>query len=309
MKTLLKSILILPFICQTAIAAQPQASNSVTIYLTATSPKGQLLALSASDLSIQENKQPAHIDRVDCGKPEPLLIAILLDTGARRFFDQHLSEHYEALKNFLASTLAKGDTAYLASFTDPPHQLIPPTADLTVLSAALDQLKIPSPKGRPAIYDAIKMASDQNLSVDHVRRVILVVGDFLDRASKIDVNKASAAPLASRSMLLVILDWNDKPRPTNTRTLEEGNPDDSFQVARETGGQVFSIEGPSQFPDALNIIHNVLNFSCRVDYTPASPVDSKPLIRLNAKIIHGHAVLYAPQARPARTSATSTAHN
>jgi Mg-chelatase subunit ChlD len=305
MKTLLKSILIFLLISQTGIAAQLQSPNSVAIYLTATSPKGQLLALSASDLSIQENKQPAHIDRVDCGKPEPLLLAILIDTSGSRSVDPNLNAHYDALKKFLASTLGKWDTAYLVSFADQPHQLTSPTADLTVLNAALEQLKSITPKGKTVLFDTLKMASDQNLSVDHVRRVILMVGDFGDNSSKIDVNKASAAPLASRSTLFVMLDQNDKPPHPTTRTLEEGSPEDSFQVARETGGQVFSVESPTGFPAALDIIHNVLNHSCRVEYTPASPVDSKPLIRLSTKIVKGHAILYAPQARPARTSANN----
>lgn len=302
MKLILKSLLIIIlFVTQTTCLAQSPSPNSVTIYLTATSPKSQLIPISANDLSIQENKQFAHIDRVDCGKPEPLLLAILLDTSGSRIADPNLSAHYDSLKKFLASTLAKGDTAYLVSFADQPHQLTPPTADLSVLNAALDQLKTVPPKGKTALFDTLKMAADQNLSVDHVRRVILVVSDFMDGSSKIDVNKASAAPLASHSTLFVILDQTDKPPHQTGRTLEGGNPDDSFQVARETGGQVYSIEGPTEFPAALDVIRNVLNTSCRVEYTPASPVDSKPLIRLSAKILHSHATLYAPQSRPART--------
>jgi hypothetical protein len=306
-KTLLKSSILL-FIAHPGIAAQVPSPSPVTIYLTATSPKGQLLALSASDLSIQENKQPAHIDRVACGKPEPLLLAILLDTSGSRLVDPNLSAHYDALKKFLASTLGKGDTAYLVSFAKEPRLLTPPTADLAILNTALDQLKSVTLTGGTAVYDTLKMASNQNLSVDHVRRVILMIGDFMDSSSKMDLNKASAAPLESRSTLFVILDQNDRPPRPTTRTLEEGNPDDSFRVARETGGPTFAIESPAEFPAALEVIHNVLNFSCRVDYTPASPLDSKPLIRLSAKILHGHAILYAPQARPARTLAASPTH-
>jgi VWFA-related protein len=307
MKTLLKSILIFLFIAQPGIAAQsafaqPQSSNPVTIYLTATSPKGQLLALSPSDLAIQENKQPAHIDRVDCGKPEPLLLAILIDTSGSRIADRNLIAHYDALKKFLASTLGKGNAAYLVSFADQPHQLTPPTADLTILNAALDQLRSVPPTGKTAVYDTLKMASIQNLTVEHVRRVILMIGDFGDNSSKIDVSQVSAAAFESRSTLFLMMDQNDSPPQVRNRTIqEEGRAEDLFKVARETGGQTLTIESPTGFPAALDIIHNVLNHSCRVDYTPPSPVDSKPLIRLSAKVIHGHAVLYAPQARPART--------
>jgi Mg-chelatase subunit ChlD len=314
MKALLRPILILLFIAQPGITAQsaPEhlpSPSPVTIYLAATSPKGQLLALSASDLSIQENKQPARIDRVECGKPEPLLLAVLLDTSGSRIDDPHLNTHYDTLKKFLASTLANGDAAYLVSFTDQAHQLTPPTSDLTVLNTALDQLKAVAPKGKTAVYDTLKMASNQNLSVDHVRRVILMIGDFGDNSSKIGVYKASAAPLESRSTLFVILDQNDRHPRQNTRTIEEGSPDDSFRVARETGGQTFAIESPAQFLAALDGIHNVLNHSCRVDYTPPSPVDSKDLIRLSAKLVHGPATLFAPQARPARGVPQPSAHN
>ena len=256
MKTLLRRILVLLLIAQPGISAQSTPAqlpspNSVSIYVTATSTKGQLLPLSPSDLAIQENKQPAHINRVDCGKPEPLLLAVLLDTSGSRNADPNLSAHYDALKEFLASTLTKGDTAYLVSFADQPQQLTPPTADLTVLNVALDQVKSVPPKGKTALFDTLKMASDQNLSVEHVRRVILVVTDFMDGSSKIDVDKASAAPLASRSTFFVILDQNDKPPRETTRIVEGSNPDDSFRVARETGGQTFSIENSAQFNAAL----------------------------------------------------------
>jgi VWFA-related protein len=311
MKTLLKSILILPFITCAGTAAQLPSSNPVTIYLTATSPKGQLRALSASDLSIQENKQPVHIDRIDCGKPEPLLLAILLDTSGSRMADANLSVHYDALKKFLASTLAKGDSAYLVSFAKESRLLTPPTADLAILNAALDQLKSVVRKGSTAVYDTLKMASNQNLSVDHVRRVILMIGDFQDNSSKIDMTKASAAALESRSTVFVILDENDSNfRSQRNRTIqEEGSVEDAFPLTRETGGQTFFIDNQAAFPAALDAIHNVLNHSCRVDYTPAAPTDPQALIRLSAKIIHGHAILYAPQARPARTPPASPAHN
>jgi VWFA-related protein len=304
MKILLKSIVILLFIARPGIAAQLPSSNPVTIYLTATSPKGLLLALSPSDLSIQENKQPVHIDRVDCGKPEPLLLAILLDTSGSRIADPNLSAHYDSLKKFLASTLGKGDTAYLVSFTDQAHQLTPPTSNLAVLNTALDQLKSVTLKGKTAVYDTLKMASNQNLSVDHVRRVILMIGDFQDNSSKIDMTKASAAALESRSTVFVILDENDSNSrsPRNRTIQEEGSFEDAFPLTRETGGQTFFIGNQAAFPAALDGIHNVLTHSCRVEYTPPSPVDSKDLIRLSAKIVHGHAILYAPQTRPCRRS-------
>jgi VWFA-related protein len=310
MKILLRLILVLPFIARPGVTTQSapeQLPSPVSIYLTATSPKGQLLKLSSSDLSIQENKQPAHIDRVDCGKPEPLLLAVLLDTSGSRIADPHLSAHYDALKKFLASTLAKGDVAYLVSFADQPHPLTPPTADPAVLGAALDQLKSATPTGKTAVYDSLKMVSSQYLSVNYVRRVILMIGDFQDNSSKIDVAKASAASLESRSTVFVILDENDGQRRPTTRTIEDRSDDYSFRVARETGGQTFVIESQAQFPAALDNIRNVLNHSCRVEYTPPSPDDSKDLIRLSAKIVHGHAMLFAPQARPARGEPRSPA--
>lgn len=274
--------------------------KSVSIYVAATSPKGQLVALSPADLSIQEDKQPTHIDQVECGKPEPLLLAVLLDTSLGRGTDPFLPAHYDTLNKFLSSTLAKDDTAYIVTFGGEAKPLTAMTSDARVLAAALDKLKSTAPLGKHASYDAVKTASDQNLSVDHVRRVIVMIGNFYDHASKINISQALAAPLKSQSTVFFLVD-DDARR--QQRIIQDTSEDDALRIARETGGQAFVVNQQNEFPAALDSIHNVLTHSCRVKYTPSFPNETKDLLPLSVKAVRGHVTLFAPQSRPATLNA------
>ncbi len=307
MERLLISIFVLLLIGSVGDTAERAAEEdpspkAVSIYVTAVSQKGQLVEVSAADLSIQEDKQAAHIERVECGKAEPLLIAVLVDTSGSRVGNPFLPVHYDALKRFLSSTLAKGDAAYIVAFSDETKSLSALTSDVSILGDALDKLKSTEARGKTAVYDSIRMASDENLSVDHVRRVIVMIGDFDDNASKINISEASAAPLRSRSTVFIVVD-DDGGLPRQSPLLENRGQEYALRIARETGGQAFFVERQDQFLAALDSIHNVLNHSCRVEYTSSSTNDRKELIRLSAKVVHGHVTLFAPQARPARVNA------
>lgn len=70
---------------QNAPATAPSPGmESVAIYVTPVSKKGIPADLKPGDLTITEDKVPAKIEKTNCGKPEPLLLGLLLDVSASR---------------------------------------------------------------------------------------------------------------------------------------------------------------------------------------------------------------------------------
>jgi hypothetical protein len=68
-------------IASSSAPAQVPSSDNVTMYVGAVSKTGQFVDLHVSDLEVEKNDKPVHIDAVTCGKPEPVLIGLLIDIG------------------------------------------------------------------------------------------------------------------------------------------------------------------------------------------------------------------------------------
>jgi hypothetical protein len=87
---------------QPAAAENAAQTETAAIYITVANKKGTAIGdLKPEDITITENKVPAKIEKVTCGKAEPLLVGILVDVSGSRSTDSHLREHYDALEGFL----------------------------------------------------------------------------------------------------------------------------------------------------------------------------------------------------------------
>jgi VWFA-related protein len=271
---------------------QNSSGNSRTIYIAAKSKDGGLADLQPADLLIEEEKRPVHIDSVSC-KPEPLLIGILIDTSGSRRADPNLASHYDAIKTFLAQTMTPRDGAYIVTFGDRPRVATNVTSDLSVLSAALDQIKAVLPVGPTAVYDAIYSAAKANFFDRQGHRIIIVVGDFEDNVSRNSLRMAEDAALTMRSSVYALVDALDTPNSSKR------GPHLALRAAQEfsseTGGAAFLVEGQKQFADTLREISGALKSFCRVDYAPAPPRATKgQSVKVTVKILKQNISIQAP---------------
>ena len=122
MRTLLVATVVLSFVFNAAnaydqsswtqTAPSPPATpvaESVSIYITAATKQGAPLTdLRPDDLTITEDKIGAKIEKISCGKPDPILLGVLVDvSGSRRV--ANLSFEYDALQAFLNQILSGRD--------------------------------------------------------------------------------------------------------------------------------------------------------------------------------------------------------
>jgi Ca-activated chloride channel family protein len=177
-----------------ASSAPPQSqtfrasTNIVPIYATVTDGSGGLVNdLEASDFEVHDNGARQAITVFRRGA-QPITIAILLDTSPSLF--PEAARTAAAISEF-ASRLRDDDRAALGVFS---HAVTLDPSLTRDAAALLDRLRAPAPwPAGTALWDAID-AGRQALMHEGGRRVVLVVSDGADNASR-------AAPDAIRSAL------------------------------------------------------------------------------------------------------------
>ena len=269
--------------------------NEARVYVTAKGRSGKAMTLKPSDIAIEEEKTAVKIDQVVCGRPDPLLLGILLDASGSRRQDLLLSSHYEAIKSFLPGVLGENDKAHIVGFDDEPYPVTEVTDSRALLGAALDKLRETAPRGSTALYDAIKFAAATNFGVQG-RRAIVIVADFDDNASHTTFEKAVEALWSTGTAVYAIVDAADG---GPLRKNEANRADNvAHRLAMETGGEAFSVHGKEQFAKALDDIQNLLNNFCRIDYIPLRVGSKKGFAKLRVTAVSFDVFVAAPERRP-----------
>jgi len=257
-------------------------AESVAIYITAATKKGvPVIDLKPDDLTITEDKVPTKIEKISCGKPDPILLGVLVDVSGSRRFDPYLGSHYDALQAFLDQALRDHDAAYVVTFDDRPHKLSGLTADRGTLTAAFDELKKYKPQGPTALYDTIKAAANANFFGHTGRRLLLVVGDWEDNSSHIRLDQVAQFPERTSTTVYAIVDAIDSAtfsKKGHSRALSAVK-----KVTEETGGLYYDVQGEKELAAALQAILGAIGGACRVDYSVPNLVPNKKGIKLHVE--------------------------
>lgn len=267
---------------QNAPAAAPSPGmESVAIYVTPVSKRGVPTDLKPGDLTITEDKVPAKIEKSTCGKPEPLLLGLLLDVSASRRRDPLLGSHYEALHDFLNQALTGDDATYLVDFSDTLFRLSDVTHDRAAISAAFVELKRDQPRSSTSMYDAIKFTV-KGEPARSAHRVLVVVGDWEDNSSHIGLENAVEVAQRNSTAVYAIVDATDN--PTYTRTAYKHALSAAKKAAEETGGLYFDVHGEKEFRAALQAIEVATGGSCRVEYSAPKGAGTNTQVKLHVDV-------------------------
>jgi len=262
----------------------PTASSvteSVTIYVTAATKKGiPITDLKPGDLTITEDKIGAKIEKISCGKPDPILLGVLVDvSGSNRH--AHLASEYDALQAFLNQVLSERDGAFVVAYNDKLYQLSELTADRTSLSAAFDKLRKHQPYGPTALYDAIKAAANASFPGHGGRRILVVVGDWEDNFSHTRLDQVAEFPQRTSTTVYALVD------STVSAALSKKSYEHALlaakEVTEETGGLYYDVHSEKDFPTALQAVQTALSGSCRVDYSIPKVASAKKGIKLHVE--------------------------
>jgi VWFA-related protein len=206
--------------------------NEVIVPVTVTDDKGRFVSnLEAKDFKILDEGKEQRLEFFSRDRNQPVVVGFLVDLSNNTRI--HWKNYQDAAIE-LALNLLPGDkkySGYLITYANEPELQVNTTTESDKLVSKLSKLK---PGGGAALYDAIYMACMNRQVVEgepyDPRRVLIVIGDGHDNASKKSLNEV--IEIAQRSLVTIY----------GMSTVSFGftsEGDDNLQrITSETGGRV-----------------------------------------------------------------------
>ncbi len=206
--------------------------NEVIVPVTVTDDKGRFVSdLDRKDFTVFEDNKSQSIRYFTRERNQPVVIGFLLDmSNASRI-------HWKNFQNAtveLIQTLLTGDPKYSGYLIDYAQdaEIAVNTSDDP--SPMVDKIRKLKPGGGSALYDAIYLACTSRKLVKgepiEPRRIIIIVGDGHDNASKHSLNEV--IELAQRNLVTIYCISTEAFGFTNAST------DNLVHLAVDTGGRV-----------------------------------------------------------------------
>jgi Ca-activated chloride channel homolog len=195
----------------------------------------------------------------------PLSIAMALDTSMSTRKDLPLE--ISSARRFAHTILRPVDAISLYQFSTYVSEALPFTNDERRLDAALNHLRTGA---ATALYDAIFLSA-QSLERRKGRKVIVLITDGGDTASKTDYQEAVRAAQISEAIIYSIIMVPieaDAGRDT-------GGEHALIQLSRDTGGKFFYATSTTQLDEAFRQISDELRTQYLLAYYPVSRVGAE----------------------------------
>ncbi len=224
-----------------ATSSQDQISvgvNEVIVPVTVTDEKGRFVSdLDQADFQVFDEGKPQKIIYFSRERNQPVVVGFLVDQSNTNRLQW--KKFQEALEE-LVLTLLPGDpkySGYLIAYAQDAELLANTTPDPEKL---LEKVRKMKPGGGAALYDALYIACTSRSLVKgepvEPRRVIVVVGDGHDNASKKTLNEV--LELAQRNLVTVY------GVATNAYGFAVEGEKNLIRLTEETGGRVeYPLEG------------------------------------------------------------------
>jgi tight adherence protein B len=239
------------------------ASAYPTIRASVVSPKG-----ASTQPAITENGQAvAGLQAQNLGRAKAIALVIDRSQSMR---GKPLTEATAAARAFMAAKQSADEVSVFA-FGSAPLALSPFSTFTGEGDAALARLRPDSARGT-ALYDAISVAAQALKNQPLPGRVIIVLTDGADNASKRTIEQSiTAARDANAAIYSIGIEGKGF------------TPDPLFEVADATGGQYYGAESTSDLRSVYGTIAETLKRTWRIQYvTTARPGDQ---IRVSAAIV------------------------
>lgn len=206
--------------------------NEVIVPVTVTDEKGRFVSdLEQKDFKIIDEGKEQSIRFFTREHSQPVVVGFLLDlsNASRLHWQKYQDAAVELVLNLLPGD--KKYSGYLIAYGNEAELSVNTTSDSEPIVEKLRKLK---PGGGAALYDAIYMACTSRKLVQgepvEPRRVVVVIGDGHDNASKHTLNEV--LELAQRNLVTI---YGVSTVAFGFNTEEEKN---LIKLAEETGGRV-----------------------------------------------------------------------
>ena len=234
-----------------------------TIHATVVSPAGAKVVPAVS-----ENGSPvAGLQLQNLGLAKAIVLAVDRSQSMR---GAPLANAGEAARSFVAAKQGSDEVSVVA-FGSRAVALSPFSTAVQDGDGALSRLKVDSARGT-ALYDSVALAAQLASSNPLPGRVIILLSDGADNASKLTLTQAISAAHAANAAVYTI---GIEGAGFTSAPLE--------QLSAATGGQYYGASSTAALKSVYGTIGEVLKRTWRVQYvTAARPGD---LIRLTAAVV------------------------
>ena len=245
--------------------------------------------LTKDNFDLFEDGQPQTIKYFKAESDLPLTLGILLDTSGsqRRVLDMEK----EVGGTFLESTLRPKDEAFVISFGTDIELLQDFTSSVSRLKHALNDASMnaggvgcaggpigpqgPIPCGAngqrgTALYDAVYLASHDELSHEVGRKAMILLTDGEDEGSKLKIKDAIEAAQKADAICYVLL-IADRGFYGGFGGIGYNGPSEMKKLTQETGGRVIDVGNKiEKLRDAFDQISRELRSQYNIGYTPTN---------------------------------------
>lgn len=251
--------------------------DEVNLTFTVTDGKGRFInGLTQNNFAILDNRQPpASVRRFQSLTELPLRVCVVFD--ASNSITNQMKYQQEVAIGFLKHLLRPGaDQACLVKFTDEMHLVQDFTDDISKLESSLKKV---TAAGMTAIWDALRFTGDTMLAEENsgpVRRVIILITDGDDNASRSTMEQSLQAMLRSEIAVEIVDSMGDNPQFPILKKL-----------AGATGGSVWPGGKPKDLAKALAKIEDSLRSQYFVAYKPSGEMARGQFRKIQLKTV-GH---------------------
>jgi len=219
------------------------ASGGVMVSVIARRDDSKAAPITSKELSIYDNGIEQAI-RNFTPDPSPSHIVLLVDNSLSIRADVDKLE--QAAREF-AYEIFEGDKLLIVGY-DEQAEIV---ADWTDNAKSIESsLKLFRKKGQPFLFDAIRAVVAEALQpLQNQKRVIVVISDGLDRGSKATFEQ-TLAQLQQENIMVYAIQAVDRTRGAIRRDVPKPRVVID-KLAEGTGGQIFSIDHPSEAAKAI----------------------------------------------------------
>ncbi len=245
-----------------AIQERPLFSTSVelvVLHVTVTDKRGAHIGgLSRDAFRVLEEDRPQAI-HFFTNDDAPVTVGLLIDSSGSMQANREL---VISAATAFAEASNRQDEMFALAFNETVRRALPAGAPFTSDSGVLREAlgRAVTARGRTGLYDAISEGLEYLGLGHHERKVLVLVSDGADNASKITWPDVLLKAQASNAVIYTVALLDPVERDANPKRLK--------QIAEASGGRAFSPENASQVADALKRIARDIRNTYTIGYAP-----------------------------------------
>jgi len=283
------------------VSAQDDATlkvevNVVNILFNVRDKKGGLVGnLTKDDFKIFEDGKEEQVKYFTRETDLPLTIGLLIDVSGSQM--NLIDIEKNAAYQFFGSVLRKQDLAFLISFGEESELLQDYTNSPKLLRAGLEGLHVSSgvggfgpgpvptisqPRGT-VLYDAVYVASADQLKGQVGRKVLVLITDGEDQGSKYKISQAIEAAQKADAIIYGFY-YVDRGFYLSHGQIFAGGSDSALrQMSEDTGGHVFHVDRKLTLQQAFDQLQDEMRSQYAIGYTPTNPAKDGTFRKIEIK--------------------------